>query len=92
MNHDATHHDRSHEGGFFSLRWNIGLVVFLAIAGFYLLSEHQAHLFGVLPFLLVLACPLMHVFMHGGHGGHGGHGSGARDDSDPSRSSSDRRP
>ena len=25
-----------------------------------------------LPFLLILACPLMHVFMHGGHGGHGG--------------------
>ena len=23
--------------------------------------------------LLVLACPAMHVFMHGGHGGHGGH-------------------
>jgi hypothetical protein len=28
----------------------------------------------VLPWLLILACPLMHVFMHGGHGGHGGHG------------------
>lgn len=29
-------------------------------------------------FLLVLACPLMMLFMHGGHGGHGGtHGSGA---------------
>ena len=23
---------------------------------------------------LVLACPLMMIFMHGGHGGHGGHG------------------
>jgi hypothetical protein len=21
----------------------------------------------------LLACPLMHLFMHGGHGGHGGH-------------------
>jgi hypothetical protein len=20
-----------------------------------------------------LACPLLHMFMHGGHGGHGGH-------------------
>ena len=27
--------------------------------------------------LLVLCCPLMMLFMHGGHGGHGGHGSGA---------------
>jgi hypothetical protein len=27
----------------------------------------------VLPFLLILACPLLHMFMHGGHGGHGDH-------------------
>jgi hypothetical protein len=27
----------------------------------------------MLPFLLFLACPLMHLFMHHGHGGHGGH-------------------
>lgn len=53
-------------------RANIVLVAFLAIAGFYLIAEHRAHLLGALPFLLLLACPLMHVFMHGGHGGHGG--------------------
>jgi len=34
--------------------------------------EHRAHLLGWLPWLFLLACPLMHVFMHGGHG-HGGH-------------------
>ena len=51
---------------------------FLLIAGFFLQTEHRAHLFGILPFLLILlACPLLHLFMHGGHG-HGGHG----DDSD----------
>jgi hypothetical protein len=27
----------------------------------------------VLPWLLLAACPLMHLFMHGGHGGHGDH-------------------
>ncbi len=43
---------------------------FLAIAAFFLLTEHRAHVFGVLPFLLLLACPLMHMFMHRGHGGH----------------------
>ncbi len=49
------------------------LLVFLGIAGFYLITEHTAHLFGVLPLLLLLACPLLHVFMHGGHGSeHGG--------------------
>lgn len=50
-----------------------GWWIFAAIALFYLLSEHQAHLFGILPYLLLLACPLMHFFMHGRHGGHGGH-------------------
>jgi hypothetical protein len=28
-----------------------------------------------LPFLLLLACPLLHMFMHGGHSGHGDSGS-----------------
>ena len=52
------------------------LLGFLAIAAFFLLSEHRAHVFGVLPFLLLLACPLLHFFMHGrrGHGGGGGRG------------------
>ncbi len=38
--------------------------------------EHKAHLSGYLyylPYLLLLACPLLHVFMHGKHGGNGGH-------------------
>ena len=47
------------------------LLVFLAVAGFYLVTEHTAHFFGALPFLIFLACPLMHLFMHHGHGGHG---------------------
>ncbi|MEW5756291.1 MAG: DUF2933 domain-containing protein [Pseudomonadota bacterium] len=42
---------------------------FLAIAAFFLFSEHRAHALGALPFLLLLACPLMHLFMHRGHGG-----------------------
>lgn len=43
-------------------------IVFAVIAAFYLWTEHQAHLFGVLPYLLILACPVMHLFMHHGHG------------------------
>lgn len=50
----------------------IALFIFLAIAAFFLFTEHLAHLAGILPYLLLLACPLMHLFMHGGHGGHGG--------------------
>ena len=49
------------------------LLVFLGIAGFFLITEHTAHVFGVLPYLLLLACPLIHFF-HGGHKhGHSGH-------------------
>jgi hypothetical protein len=50
--------------------WAGALIVFLAIAGFYLFTEHRAHLFGALPYLLLLACPLMHLLMHRGHGKH----------------------
>lgn len=49
-------------------RTNWVLLAFLAIAGFFLFTEHRAHLLGILPWLLLLACPLLHVFMHGGHG------------------------
>lgn len=50
---------------------------FTLIAAYFLITEHKAHLSGYLqywPLLLVLACPLLHLFMHRGHGGHGGHG------------------
>ena len=45
---------------------------FAIIAAVFLVVEHRAHLLGVLPFLFLAACPLMHLFMHGKHG-HGGH-------------------
>lgn len=56
---------------------NIALYGFLALGAFYLIVEHRAHVLGWLPWLLILACPLLHVFMHGKHGGHGGHGGSA---------------
>ncbi len=56
-------------------RGGIVLLGFLAVAGFYLVTEHTAHVLGVLPLLLLLSCPLMHVFMHHGHGGHDEHGT-----------------
>jgi len=46
------------------------LLGFLAIAGFFLFSEHQAHVLGALPFVLLALCPLLHLFH--GHGGRGG--------------------
>ena len=71
MNHDYAQDD-SEPKSFWRSRYAIGLFVMGAIAAYFLLSEHRAHFFGALPFLLLLVCPLMHVFMHHGHGGHGG--------------------
>jgi hypothetical protein len=50
----------------------VACVMLGLIAAFFLLREHWGHLAGWWPYLLLLACPLMHVFMHGGHG-HAGH-------------------
>lgn len=47
-------------------------VIGLALVGiFYVLREHYGHVLGVLPYLVLLACPLMHLLMHRGHR-HGG--------------------
>jgi ABC-type uncharacterized transport system permease subunit len=40
------------------------LYVLLGIAAFFLVTEHRAHLFGVLPFMLLVLCPLLHL-LHG---------------------------
>lgn len=42
----------------------------LVVAGALLIIDHWAHVMGVAPYLLLLACPLMHLFGHRGHGGH----------------------
>lgn len=39
---------------------------------YFLLTEHRAHFIYALPFLILLLCPVMHIFMHRGHGDHGG--------------------
>ena len=40
---------------------------FVAVAAYFLIMEHRAHIVPFLPFVLVAACPLMHLFHHGGH-------------------------
>lgn len=51
----------------------LGWVVTLALAGLgiYLFATHAGHILTALPYLLLLTCPLMHLFMHRGHGHHG---------------------
>ncbi len=48
----------------------------IVIVLFFVLREHWGHALGLLPYLLLLACPLMHLFHGHGHHGHGGHGAG----------------
>lgn len=47
---------------------NVVLLAFLAVAAFFLWTEHRAHLLGALPYVLLLGCLFMHFFMHRGHG------------------------
>lgn len=71
--HQHPAHDSEPHPPFWRSKVALVALGFLAIGAFLLLSEHRAHALGYLPFLFLLACPLMHVFMHRGHGGHGGH-------------------
>ncbi|MDR3533085.1 MAG: DUF2933 domain-containing protein [Rhodopila sp.] len=78
--HDHTmHHDPDRQGPeqvpFWRTPRALLLGGFIAIAGFYLATQHTAHTLTALPFLVLLACPLMHFFMHHDHGGHQTHGS-----------------
>ena len=43
-----------------------------AVLGGYLVVWHGAHLAAALPFLVLAACPLTHVFMRRGHDHHQG--------------------
>jgi hypothetical protein len=72
------HHDAR---PFWKSRSAIALPVFAAIALFLLFSEHRAHFLGVLPYFLLLSCPLMHLFMHHSHG-HRHNGSVRNDQTD----------
>lgn len=54
---------------------NLVLWIFLGFIAYFLVTEHWAHIVPYLPWLILLACPLLHIFMHGGHGHGSGHGS-----------------
>ena len=72
MEHTQHHQDVASRPG-----WALWLLVGLATAaGVFLWSEHTGHALTALPYLLVLACPLMHLL----HGGHGHHASGTAAD------------
>lgn len=64
--------------------WVPCLLILVAAAPFIL--EHRIHALGLLPYVVLLACPLIHVYMHGRHGGHAHH---AEPIADPPRKTGD---
>lgn len=47
----------------------IVLLAASAVGAYFLLTSHFDHVLQAVPYLILLACPLMHVF-HRGHRGH----------------------
>lgn len=74
MDHEhATNNDSA-----MKVRADIAMMLFLIIGAYFLITEHRAHLAGWLPswpYLLLLACPLIHIFMYRGHSHAGGSSS-----------------
>lgn len=52
---------------------HLAFLLLVIVGGFFLWTEHRAHLMGALPYLTLLLCPLMHIFMHKGHDDHDKH-------------------
>jgi hypothetical protein len=79
----SPHSPSPDNGGRWSFRSRLAFAVLGGIALVLLLLEHRIHFLGALPYLLLLACPLMHLFHHGGHR----HGNGHRhhEDGSPER-------
>jgi hypothetical protein len=61
------HPNESVKNTFSKKTWIVIFIVGL-IGLILLLRNHTSHLLVALPYLVLLACPLMHIFMHKGHG------------------------
>lgn len=61
---------------FFGTKFGLLVSLLLATLGAYLLWTHTGHVLAALPYLFLLACPLMHFFGHG-------HGHQHQGDADP---------
>jgi hypothetical protein len=57
-----------------NLSWTYVILFSLFLTGGYLIWErYQAQFFSFLPYLILLLCPLMHIFIHKGHGNQKNH-------------------
>jgi len=60
----------SHHKSFWRSGPGMAAMGLIGIATYFLWMEHRQHVVAFLPYLLILACPLMHIFMHRGHTHH----------------------
>jgi len=72
-------HLQPHRTPFWRIPRGLALLSALVVLVFYLLREHASHVVGSLPYLLLLACPLLHLLGHR-HGGGDGKESGVSHD------------
>jgi hypothetical protein len=47
--------------------WSWIFIAFAAMAVVLLWQEHRVHILGVIPYLILFACPLMHLLHRHGH-------------------------
>lgn len=67
---------------FWKTPFGIVATLIAVVATVYLSIAHKDHFLALLPFAILAACPLMHVFMHRGHGGHA-HGAKPKNNGTP---------
>jgi hypothetical protein len=73
--HGHSRYEHEGVGSLLTPRAGLVLIGFLIIGGALLFTEHRGHVLRALIWIPLLACPLMHLFMHGNHGEQGS-GSG----------------
>lgn len=65
--------------GYWTSLHGLATLALIGAALYFLLVEHGAHTLPYLPYLIILLCPLMHIFMHKGHGEHKHGGDNSQD-------------
>ena len=68
---------KTHATSFWASTRGFAALVLIGSVTYFLLIEHRQHFYEYVPYLILLACVFMHLFMHHGHSGH--HGESASD-------------
>lgn len=70
MNSHDCHHDQAKSSRSKPRIWQVAILMVFVILAFYLLREHSEHLLGYWAYLILLLCPLMHLFHGHSHSRH----------------------